>query len=236
VELFTKYVNTALLILFVFGVLIYYFPEKENVFVGFATATSSIATIGLAALTYIYAVHTKELADLTRQQADLSKKQAEISDKSVAQADEQANRRLRPIIIPEITHRFFQKWVKWSGVITILNGGNGPAIQPVIQILNTNSAIIWQTKLPVLLVGEHKTNDVEIELPESLKLVANMRNTKLDYRLEIYWRSLYETGRTKSVLPFEILVDANGDSISVGTVNFEWPAILRIRDEKVSTD
>lgn len=195
-----------------------------------ATIVNAIAIVVLVIITGLYAHHTKKLADFSKEQAESSKELAKTSEESTRQAREQSSRMMRALIVPEVVQVGGIRWTEWGGKVKVKNGGNGPAIQPTIQVLDSTSEIAYVKRLAVLLEGQSEESDFALPYPSSLKDFTAGRGTKLEYRLEVYWSSVYEIGHTKSVLPFTINIDSKGDATLIAhTLNFEWPAVLRVK-------
>ncbi|MBN1644177.1 MAG: hypothetical protein JW856_05105 [Dehalococcoidales bacterium] len=216
-------------ILIVLWILVWLLPGIAPQFVEMAIVASAISVIGLAAVTYLYSIHTRELIETAREQTVASSRVAEASEKSTMQAYEQAIQMLRPIVIPEITPAGGVDWKSWNGNLTVRNGGNGPAIQLQIKILVGEAAVPWQRELPVLLAGQVQQFDVALNFPPQLGEIANGNGTKLEYMLQIDWGAPYEESRSGCILPFVIKIDPHGkSSVSVDILSFEWPSFTRV--------
>lgn len=217
-------------VLILLWVLVWKLPEFTLHSTEMAVIGSTVAVTGLAAIMYLYSVHTKELANVIREQAEASRKLAEISEKSVVQSQEQARQMLRPVVIPEIIQLDEEAWESWHGKLIIRNGGNGPAIQLKLKTLLGESTVAWQKELPVLLTGQSDLSDITLSFPPQLATSAVGNGTKVEYNLEIGWSSPYEKGFAKCILPFTLIIDAKGHpTISVSALDFKWADIPIIR-------
>ena len=207
-------------------------PSLDYQILTIATIVNAIAVTALAALTYIYAYHTRELAEITREQVETSNEMVKVSEKSIAQAYEQSNRMFRPIIIPSIETFAATKWKMWEGKINKLNGGNGLALEPRIKILDKNDKDIFKQNLGfnILISNAEETTYCFVDIPNYLN---TDKCAKLEYTLEVYWRSVYEMGHTKAILPFSLSINKQGDIRleEVGIINIILPSILKIETD-----
>ena len=66
---------------------------------------------------------------------------------------------------------------------------------------------------------------ISVPLPVSARAIVTQHPVRLSYILELYWRSIYEKGYAKSVLPFYLLLDRSGDAkIRMRMLKIDWAA------------
>jgi len=215
-----------------------------------ATVATAIGIAGLCVLMYVFVKYMKQLAEATKSQTDASKIEVEIlmeqAKASIDMAErtgettqyyqEQLKRMLRPMLVLDLAKEKTSRWEKWEGTFKIRNIGNGPALQPVIRV---RTQVVTHIKMEkeeqvfeksLLFMGsrdEPYEMVIPLKIPVSVRSIVTQRPVSLSYMLEIYWKSMYEDGYAKSVIPLHLGLDRSGDArLRMEKLDVEWNAMF----------
>jgi len=150
--------------------------------------------------------------------------------------DEQSKRMLRPLLMPELAGERTYRWEKWQGTFKIQNIGNSAAVQTIIKI-KTNpitgsktrkNVLVWEKRLPFVKNSADSTEvTASIEIPVSTRSIVTQHPVRLSYKLEIYWKAIYEDSYARTVLPFYLVLDRSGDAkIRTRSIEIDWEASI----------
>ena len=66
-----------------------------------------------------------------------------------------------------------------------------------------------------------------IDIPVSTRSIVTQHPVRLSYKLEIYWKAIYEDSYARTVLQFYLVLDRSGDvKIRTRTIEIDWEASI----------
>ena len=88
--------------------------------------------------------------------------------------------------------------------------------------------MIWEKRLPfVKNNADGPEITASIDIPVSTRSIVTQHPVRLSYKLEIYWKAVYEDSYARTVLPFYLILDRSGDAkIRRRTIEIEWEALI----------